>query len=124
MSHLFKNNPFVVHKLMQTPPSKICISSITEAELRYGAAKRNNRKLTELVESFLSRIEILSWGEKDAETYGFLRAKMEKAGLVMGAMDLLIAAQAMSRGKIIVTNDSAFSMAAGLLVEDWTQPQN
>lgn len=124
MSHLFKNNPFVVHKLMQIPPSKICISSITEAELRYGAAKRNNRKLTELVENFLSRIEVLSWGEKDAETYGFLRAKMEKAGLVMGTMDLLIAAQAMSRGKIIVTNDSAFSMAAGLLVEDWTQPQN
>jgi len=46
---------------------------------------------------------------------------MEKTGRVMGTMDQLIAAHAVSKGLTIVTNDAAFSMAPGLHVEDWTK---
>lgn len=45
---------------------------------------------------------------------------MEKKGKVMGDLDQLIAAHAISRGTTIVTNDRAFGMVQDLTVEDWT----
>lgn len=121
VSHLFRKNQLVIKKLNNIPPSKVCISSITQAELLYGVAKRNNKALKKLVNIFLNSIEIIDWSEKDARVYGELRAKMESKGHVMGSLDMLIAAHALSRKKTIVTNDNAFSMATGLLVEDWTK---
>ncbi|NDL00617.1 twitching motility protein PilT [Photorhabdus bodei] len=45
---------------------------------------------------------------------------MEKKGKVMGALDQLIAALALSRRITMVTNDKAFSMIPDLPLEDWT----
>lgn len=45
---------------------------------------------------------------------------MEKKGKVMGDLDQLIAAHAISRGTTVVSNDRAFGMVQDLIVEDWT----
>lgn len=124
VSHLFRQNANVMAKLRTIPPSKICISSITEAELRYSLAKRQNKALAKVVDAFLRSVAIHSWDSKAAECYGELRTMMEKKGRVMGTMDQLIAAHAASKGLTIVTNDGAFSMAPGLHVEDWTTGHN
>lgn len=124
VSHLFRQNIDVMTRLKSVPPSKVSISSITEAELRYGLAKRQNKALAKIVETFLESVTVYSWDSKAAECYGDLRATMEKTGRVMGTMDQLIAAHAVSKGLTIVTNDAAFSMAPGLHVEDWTKGHN
>ncbi len=62
-----------------------------------------------------------TWDSEAAECYGKLRAKMEKKGYVMGALDQLIAVHALSTGAILVTNDKAFSMAPASPVEDWAK---
>ncbi|ECH8185864.1 type II toxin-antitoxin system VapC family toxin [Salmonella enterica subsp. houtenae] len=121
VSHFFRQNAKVVAKFHDIPPSRICISSLTEAELRYGIAKRKSKSLTELVEAFLETVKIMAWDSQAAERYGILRADMERSGRVMGTLDQLIAAHAGSSGMIIVTNDAAFSMVPGLLIEDWTK---
>lgn len=121
VSHLFRQNSKVMARVHDVPPSKICISSITEAELRYGIAKRQSKSLTNLVEAFLDTVKIIAWDSKAAERYGNLRADMERTGRIMGALDQLIAAHAGSSGMTIVTNDAAFSMVPGLLIEDWTK---
>ncbi|EKS6647637.1 type II toxin-antitoxin system VapC family toxin [Enterobacter hormaechei] len=120
VSHLVRQHPEVVNRYSQITPEKMCISSVTEAELLYGVAKKQNNTLHETIMEFLKTITICAWDSEAAATYGELRAAMEKKGKVMGDLDQLIAAHAISRGTTIVTNDRAFGMVQDLTVEDWT----
>jgi tRNA(fMet)-specific endonuclease VapC len=87
-----------------------CISSITEAEVRYGLAKRPQaHALRAAVEGSLFKLRILPWGSKEAAAYGNLRARLEAAGKVLAEMDLLIAAHAIALGAVLVTNDKALA---------------
>ncbi|OTA19186.1 twitching motility protein PilT [Xenorhabdus beddingii] len=110
VSYIFHQHPAVTAKLRTIPPSEICISSITEAELRYGVAKRQNRALGNIVNTLIDSITVYDWDQNAAKTYGMLRASMEKSGRIMGTMNQLIAAHALSREVTIVTNDLAFRM--------------
>ncbi len=98
-----------------------CLSSISEAELRYGLAKiPDSSKRIAAVDWFLSRLRILPWGSPEAETYGPLRARQEAAGRTIGNMDLLIAAHAISVDAILVTRDKDFSQVPDLRgTENW-----
>jgi tRNA(fMet)-specific endonuclease VapC len=53
-------------------------------------------------------------------TYGLLRARFEQSGKPIGANDLLIAAQALSLGHVLVTdNELEFSRVDGFSCENW-----
>lgn len=89
--------------------------------LWFGLAKRPQAvRLHRAVAELLRRVDILHWGNDVAETYGGLRADMERAGRGLGPLDLLVAAHAQSTGAVLVTNDQAFARLANLVVEDWT----
>ena len=60
-------------------------------------------------------------GSNRSETYGHLRAALERRGKGLGGIDLLIAADAISVDGILVTTDEAFRNVPDLVVEDWTQ---
>jgi len=92
-----------------------CISAITEGELRYGTAKRapGAARLAALNVSF-DRVRILPWGSAEALAYGNLRAKLERAGKVLGNLDMLIAAHATSANATLVTRDKAFAQVEDL----------
>lgn len=98
-----------------------CISAITEGELRYRIAKRaSSRTLTEALEGFLAKIQILAWGRDEAVAYGQLRLKQEIAGKVLGNLDMLIAAHAVAVGAVFVTNDQAFSQISDFVkIVNW-----
>ena len=93
----------------------VCISSITEAEVRYGLARRPAaHALRAAVEGLLFKLPVLAWGSHEAAAYGELRARLEKAGITLSEMDLLIAAHALAAGAVLVANDGAFSQVADL----------
>jgi tRNA(fMet)-specific endonuclease VapC len=93
----------------------VCLSAITEAEIRFGLAKRPEAvALRERMEWFLAAIKILPWGSEEAKAYGALRAKLESAGKTLENMDLLIAAHALAQGAVLVTNDKAFAQVKEL----------
>jgi tRNA(fMet)-specific endonuclease VapC len=97
-----------------------CISSITEAEMRYGLAKRPSaHALRAAIEALLFKFRILPWGSKEAAAYGGLRAKLEAGGQTLSKLDLQIAAHAVAIGAVLVTNDKAF-----LHVEDLSATAN
>jgi tRNA(fMet)-specific endonuclease VapC len=120
VSYLFRQHPKVIEKLAQTRPVEVCISSITEAELLYGVAKRQSKTLAAAVQGFLETVSVYAWDSEAAKSYGQLRAAMEKKGKVLGHLDQLIAAHALSRNATIITSDRAFTMVTRLRVEDWT----
>jgi tRNA(fMet)-specific endonuclease VapC len=90
------------------------------AELRYGAAKKGSSRLSAQVEKILDALEVAPF-EAPADTfYGGLRARLERAGQAIGANDLLIAAQALALGCVVVTdNEQEFSRVDGLQLENW-----
>ena len=98
----------------------LCVSIITAAELRFGAAKRGSPHLTELVEQILGEIDILPFAAPADRTYASIRNDLEAAGQPIGPNDLLIAAHAVSVGAILVTgNIKEFRRVRGMKVEKW-----
>jgi tRNA(fMet)-specific endonuclease VapC len=124
-SYIIKGNvPAVRHRLVKVPMPQVAVSAVTEGELRYGVARRPDAALLRrVVEEFLLRVTILPWDSEAAQQYGQLRATLEREGRVMGNLDLMIGAQALASGLVLVTNDQAFKRIEGLRLEDWTGPQ-
>ena len=99
----------------------LCLSVISEAELRYGLARKPDAiHLHKVVNEFLRRVEVLAWGSDVADHYGNLRAELESKGDSLGPLDMQIAAHAFSIGATLVTNDQAFKRVKKLKVIDWT----
>ncbi|MBI5016770.1 MAG: type II toxin-antitoxin system VapC family toxin [Deltaproteobacteria bacterium] len=100
---------------------EVLLSAITLAELRFGVAKsaRGPANL-ERLERFLARFEVADFDAESAAAYGSLRADLEGKGTPIGPFDTLIAAQALSRDAVLVTNNvREFSRVAGLRWENW-----
>ena len=99
----------------------VCISSITEAELRYGLAKRPTaHRLRAAVEAMLFKLRTLPWASREAIAYGELRARLEAKGVTLSEMDLQIAAHAVALNAVLVTNDSIFHQLEDLRsTENW-----
>ena len=112
----------VIERLQEHDPADICISSITYAELYHGVEKSqavDKNKIALAV--LLSNIEIKDFDSRSAESYGKIRAQLEKAGTPIGPLDTMIAGHAMALGYTIVTNNTReFSRVDGLNLEDWT----
>ena len=124
-SYIIKGTPAAARKhLIEVPMESICISSITQAELLHGVAKKPEaRHLPKVVKEFLIRVEILPWDSNAAKAYARLRASCEREGKPLGTMDILIAAHAAAVGAVLVTNDKAFRIIKPHLpIEDWTVP--
>lgn len=109
-------SPAARSKLLSLRDDEVaCISAITEAEIRYGLAKRPEATaLKRLMEAFLASMHVLPWGRNEAEAYGSLRAKLEAGGKTLGSMDMMIAAHAVSTMAVLVTNDKAFGQVEDL----------
>lgn len=90
------------------------------AELRYEAAKKGSWRLAARVEGIVRLLDVLPFEPPADTAYGELRAGLERQGRLIGPYDLLIAAQALTLGYTLVTdNEREFSRVDGLLYENW-----
>ena len=122
LSHLIKRQPQAIARLLHVPMHNVCISAITAGELAFGLAKRPQAMaLREAVNEFLRRAEVMPWDDAVAQTYGTLRAELNKNGTPLAALDLQIAAHALHLKATLVSNDKAFAQVGGLIVEDWVK---
>ena len=113
----------IIHKFKQFEVGEIGVSTITVSELQYGVVKSKNRKLNkQRVEDFLSPLEIIPYDEIAANTYGDIRNKLEKRGESIGPLDMLIAAHALSRNLVLITNnEKEFKRVKNLKVKNWAK---
>ena len=96
-------------RLLSDPEAELCISSITEAEVRYGIEKRGLGPVRRrAIEALFATVTVLPWDSRAAAVYGKARAAIEAQGLTVAAMDLLIGSHAASLGGVLVTRDSIF----------------
>ncbi len=101
----------------------IFISSLTVAELEYGvenSAQIERNRIALL--KFISVFNLLNFDDSSAITYGKLKVKLKKEGNLIGPIDMLLAAQAISKNLIFVTNNfDEFKRVEGLKIEDWSR---
>ena len=111
----------VVHHIKKLKVHQIKLSSISLAELEYGVSKsRNREKNRNALINFASAFDIVEFNDNDAEVYGLIRAELEQKGQVIGPYDMQIAAQALTRDLILVTNNTAeFTRIPKLKLENW-----
>lgn len=113
--------PRVANKLAGLAPERIRLSSIVYAELATGAAKGRNPALAEArLAELANNYPPLPFDADDAMAYGRIRAALERKGAGIGPMDMLIAAQAVARGLVLITDNlREFKRVPGLKCENW-----
>jgi tRNA(fMet)-specific endonuclease VapC len=111
----------VVERIKQFKPSQVKLSAISIGELEYGVSKSRNRERNRnALVDFASGFDILPFDDNDAEVFGLIRADLEKRGQVIGSYDMQIAAQAISKDLILVTNNTGeFERIKDLKLENW-----
>ena len=120
--YLIKGHPpQVLARLRQCPAGDIGISAVTLAELQFGAAKSNHpERNRQALEAFTLPLVVVPFDAAAAMAYGAIRAALVRQGTPIGAMDLLIAAQALSLQLTLVSNNSReFERVPGLQLENW-----
>jgi tRNA(fMet)-specific endonuclease VapC len=119
--YLNGRSPVLRDRLDSVGDQRILVCSVVRAELAFGAAKsRSPDETLSKQDEFLTRFRSLSFDDAAARTYGPLRAMLERAGTMIGAHDLLIAAISVANGLTLVThNQDEFGRVPGLLTQDW-----
>jgi len=113
----------VFQKLQEVDPKDVCVSSVTYAELVHGVEKSaaiEKNRLALLM--LLANIDILDFNVSAADSYGKIRAELEKNGTPIGNLDMIIAGHAKSLGYTVVTNNvKEFRRVSGLNIENWAE---
>jgi tRNA(fMet)-specific endonuclease VapC len=111
----------LVERMVQHKPNEVAISSITLAELEYGAAKSSDpARHAFLVMQLAAHLPVLPFEDRTAQTYGQVRVRLEQQGTPIGPLDMLIASHALSLSLTLVTgNEREFRRVKGLTVENW-----
>lgn len=116
-----KGHPAVRARLETLPAAAILLSPIVLGKLETGVEKsaqieRNRTRLA----AVLADLAVPPLDAAVGSVYARVRAELEKLGIPIGANDLWIAAQALSLGVVLVTdNVREFGRVKGLVVENW-----
>lgn len=117
----FKGMPSVVARILAMEGPELAIPSVVAYELEYGTLKAKGPRRREVITRLLKDSVQVPFDREAAHEAARIRIELEKHGSVIGPMDLLIAGTALSRGAVLVTNNTQeFSRVKGLRLADWT----
>jgi tRNA(fMet)-specific endonuclease VapC len=116
-------SPLVLHRFRQQIPDELGVSTVTLAELRYGADKSHDPvKNHSALDAFLAPIQIVVFDAECADYYGKVRSNLERRGVPIGPLDTMMAAHSLRLQIPLVTNNTGeFSRVPGLILEDWSK---
>ena len=126
VSALIKGNPAVVDRLAAITPADVAVPQPVLAEIAFGIERlpRSKRRTSlqarfELVSAELPRAE---WTDAVSQTFGRIKATLERRGTRIEDFDAAIAAHALVLKAMLVTaNLDHLIRVPGLRVEDWSQ---
>ena len=113
--------PGVTRRIRQCSPQELCLNAIVVAELRYGADKSDSKHANHArIDVLVAEVQCLDFDLEAARAFGRVRTALEGSGRVIGPYDMLIAAHALARRLVLVTdNVSEFRRVNRLEVENW-----
>ena len=113
--------PGVAQRFAKLAVGSVGMSLVTWGELRYGAEKSQQRtQALDTLERLQALIPVIAMGDVTGESYGTIRAHLERAGTPIGNNNLWIAAHALSLKLTLVSNNTReFERVPGLKLENW-----
>ena len=127
ISELFRKQPSpqVMAWLDAQPAQALATTSITVAELRYGAnaldagerRDKLNAGITEMLENPLAG-RVLSFDLRAAEMYGVLAADLRRKGVAVGTNDMMIAAVVLLQDAVFATRNTKDFLPCNVSVVD------
>lgn len=120
--YIMKQRPAsVLERFEKMSLNAVCMSLVTDAELRFGAVRSNNTgKALQTLGELARYIPVKPLLEETAQHYAEIRAGLAARGTPIGNSDLWIAAHARSLGCTLVThNTKEFERVDGLRSEEW-----
>lgn len=110
----------VLQRLIDAGAGAACVSSITAAELAFGAVKSSRSDTRAKLEAFFGTLSALPWGDDVIWHYAQTRLILERSGQRIGERDLMIASHALGKNLVLVTNNTReFERVPGLKLENW-----
>ena len=116
-----RRKPWALKALSSVTPASVAISAVTLGELHLGVHLTDHPALEEAkVQAFLRPIQVLPFGQEEAQQWALLEARLRKQGNRIEAEDGMIAATALATSRTLVTgNTKHFSRVKGLRIIDW-----
>lgn len=110
----------LVERILALGPEPLAISTLSLAELHFGAARsarpESNR---ERIAFFVRELPTLGFDDACAEHFGRIKASLETLGQPIPDFDVAIPATAFAHGRVLVSNDRHMGRIPGLSLEDW-----
>lgn len=119
ISYYLRGSESVKDKFIQHQ-YELASTAINYAELLYGLKKRDNKKYLPKVEMIFNNIKVYDFDKKSAKIFSTLKVDMQKKGIVVADMDLMIASITLANGEELISNNlKDFEKIEILDVESW-----
>lgn len=112
----------VVLKLAGLKPGEVAVSVVSRLEVELGlrAQPRQQARQLKLLRELLGSVRVLAFGPDEAQQAIQLAAYLEPGGERLSALDLQVAATALSHQLTLITDrPAAFAALPGLDLEQW-----
>jgi tRNA(fMet)-specific endonuclease VapC len=115
--------PSVAKRFAKLAAGAVGMSLVTYGELRYGAEKNQQRvQALDTLERLRVVIPVIQTDSAVAESYGTIRALLERAGTPIGNNDLWIASHALALNLTLISNNTReFARVPKLKLENWVE---
>jgi tRNA(fMet)-specific endonuclease VapC len=112
-----QNAVILFEEIKNSPLSIASIASVVLFEILRG--KETKQEKVKKFEELRSILEVLSFGEREAEEASQIEKDIHSKGHTISPLDLLIGATAKTHGAILVTNDKGFEKIDGLSIKTY-----
>lgn len=112
----------VVLRLAQLSPGEVALSVFSRMQVEIGlrVQPRAQARYGKLLREFSQNLQVIEFGAAESELAATVGTYLASAGEAINALDLMLAAQAMTHRCTLVCDDVApYRMVAGLDVENW-----
>ena len=119
--YAIRRRPPSVHaRLNALDPAQVGLSVIEAMELEVGAMRAQAQAYAPAVRRWVAAFNVLPLDDQARQFFARVKCDLMLRGLLIGPMDLLIAAHALSLNATLVTNNEReFKRVKGLKIENW-----
>lgn len=110
----------LIEKILAHGPQALVVSTVSVAELEYGAARSSRPKANMgRIAALLSELHVEPFTQAHAAMFGRVKADLVKRGVPIADFDIAIAATALVLGLPVISDDADMGRVRGLSVENW-----